>query len=324
MAVYTDLSDAELEAFLAAYDLGAPVSFKGIAEGVENSNFVLETAKGRFILTVYERRVREADLPFFLSLMEWLADRGFPSARPIADKSGQRLGRVRDRPAAIISFLPGLSVRRPTPEHCAGAGVGLSGLHQAAEGFPASRPNDLGAASWKRLFKGLEVRAEALRGGLADEVASDLDQLERAWPRQLPSGVVHADWFPDNVFFRSRAFAGAIDFYFAANDLLAYDLAIALNAWCFDDDGGFSTPRARALVDGYERGRPLSAAERAGLPLLAQGAAMRFFLTRLADWGDDRPGALVRPKDPLEFERRLAFHRRAVRAGGGLDGLLAA
>jgi homoserine kinase type II len=311
MAVYTDITDEELQGLLADYDLGGPTAFKGIAEGVENSNFLLETEAGRFILTVYERRVREDDLPFFLGLMRWLAEHGYPCAKPVADRAGEALKRVRGKPCVIVEFLPGLSVRRPTAAHCREAGAGLADLHLAAEGFALRRENDLGAEAWAPMFRTLRDAAEALKPGLAATIESDLALLATGWPKNLPAGIVHADYFPDNVFFQTGRFAGAIDFYFACDDALAYDIAIALNAWCFEPDGSFNITSARALVAGYERRRPLSPAERAALPVLAHGAAMRFFLTRLNDWGATPAGALVRPKDPLEYERKLAVHRAA-------------
>ena len=312
MAVYTDISDAELEAFLARYDIGAALAFKGIAEGVENSNFLLETDKGRYFLTVYERRVRKDDLPFFLGFMQHLARAGFPSATPVADVDGQLLGQIRGKPAAIVTFLTGLSVRRPGVEHCREAGEGLAWLHQAGAGFAGRRANDLGHAAWPGLFAGLRDAAEALKPGLGATIEGDVRQLAKAWPAGLPEGVIHADFFPDNVFFRGPKFAGAIDFYFAAWDALAYDIAIALNAWCFEPDGSFNVTAARAFVAGYERRRALNKAERKALPILAHGAALRFFLTRLNDWGATPAGALVRPKDPLEYERKLAVHRAGV------------
>ncbi len=320
MAVYTDITDAELEALLAHYDIGGAVSFKGIAEGVENSNFLLETTAGRYILTVYERRVRADQLPFFLGLMRWLAARGYPSAAPVLDRSGKALQRLRDKPAALVAFLPGLSVRRPSVAHCRQAGEGLGWLHVAAEGFDAGRPNDLGQASWAPLFASLGPAAEALKPGLATVIEGDLAHLSRVWPRDLPEGVVHADYFPDNVFFAGGRFAGTIDFYFAARDALAYDIGVALNAWCFEPDGAFNVTAGRAFVDGYQRRRSLRADEKAALPLLAWGAAMRFFLTRLADWGSTPTGALVKPKDPLEYERKLAVHRAAAPRGLALFG----
>lgn len=311
MAVYTDITDEELNALLSDFDLGAPLAFKGIAEGVENSNFLLETEAGRFILTVYEKRVREDDLPFFLGLTRWLAQHGYPSATPMIDKAGEALKRVRGKPCAIFSFLPGLSVRRPTAIHCREAGQGLARLHLAADGFALTRTNDLGQDAWAPLFATLRDDAENLKPGLAAVIDSDLARIAANWPTDLPRGVIHADYFPDNVFFQGPVFAGAIDFYFACVDSLAYDIAVALNAWCFEADGSFNITSARAMLAGYEAHRPLTPAERAALPVLAHGAAMRFFLTRLHDWGATPAGALVRPKDPLEYERKLAVHRSA-------------
>ena len=309
MAVYTDITDDELGGLLADFDLGAPLSFKGIAEGVENSNFLLETEAGRYILTVYEKRVDAADLPFFLGLMRWLAKHGYPSAEPMADRAGELIKQVRGKPCAIVEFLNGLSVRRPSAAHCREAGAGLAGLHLAVDGFPMVRENDLGQAAWAPMFADLHGDAEKLKPGLAATIARDLELLAARWPVGLPTGVVHADYFPDNVFFTGGKFAGTIDFYFACVDAFAYDVAIALNAWCFEPDGSFNITSARALVAGYESRRPLSDAERAALPILAHGAAMRFFLTRLHDWHATPAGALVKPKDPLEYERKLAVHR---------------
>jgi homoserine kinase type II len=309
VAVYTDITDEELATLLADFDLGAPLSLKGVAEGVENSNFLLETEAGRYFLTVYERRVKADDLPFFLELLRWIARRGFPSATPIPDREGRLLKTVRGKPCAIVSFLSGLAVRRPSAAHCREAGAGLAQLHLAAEGFPKTRANDLGQAAWGPMFEGLKGAADDLKPGLAATISSDLELLAARWPKALPEGVIHADFFPDNVFFKQGKFAGAIDFYFACDDALAYDVAVALNAWCFEADGSFNITSARQLVAGYESLRPLSDLERSALPVLAHGAAMRFFLTRLHDWGATPAGALVRPKDPLEYERKLAVHR---------------
>jgi homoserine kinase type II len=311
VAVYTDITDAELEALLQGYDLGRPLSFKGVAEGIENSNFILETERGRYFLTIFERRVREADLPYFIGLMQWLAAHSFDCPTPIPDRSGAVLTRIRNKPATIVSFLSGLSVRRPAVAHCAEVGIGLAGLHDAAVGFGLKRANDFGVLAWRPMFDRREAAADALRPGLSGEIAGDLDALERNWPTGLPEGPIHADLFPDNVFFARGRFAGAIDFYFACNDALAYDLAVCLNAWCFDDRHRFSPEHARALIEGYERRRGLAAEERAALPLLARGAAMRFFLTRLIDWERGAEGALVKPKDPMEYALKLDFHRSA-------------
>lgn len=309
MAVYTDITDDELAELLADFDLGAPLAFKGIAEGVSNSNFLLETEAGRYILTVYESRTNPDDLPYFLELMRWLAKRGYPSAEPMADRLGRLIKQVRGKPCAITGFLNGLSVRRPTAAHCREAGGGLAALHLAGEGFAMSRENDLGQAAWAGMFAGLEGAAEGLKPGLSRTIQGDLAMLSERWPKGLPSGVCHADFFPDNVFFTGGKFSGAIDFYFACTEAFAYDVAVALNAWCFEPDGSFNITAARQFLAGYEAVRPLGRDERAALPVLAHGAAMRFFLTRLHDWGATPAGALVKPKDPLEYERKLAVHR---------------
>jgi homoserine kinase type II len=320
MAVYTDITDEELAGLLADYDLGAAIAFKGIAEGIENSNFLLETEAGRFFLTVYEKRVREEDLPFFLGLMQWLAQHGFPCATPIADRAGKLIKTLRGKPCALVSYLSGLSVRRPGVAHCREAGMSLAWLHLAGEGFPLRRANDLGQEAWAPLFSTLKDQAEALKPGLARVIEGDLEKLAAGWPTALPAGVIHADYFPDNVFFQAQRFVAAFDFYFACTDTYAYDIAVALNAWCFEPDGSFNITAARALVAGYETRRPLTPAERAALPILAHGAAMRFFLTRLADWGATPAGALVKPKDPLEYFRKLRFHQSVKSADDyGID-----
>ena len=300
MAVYTDITDEDLAGLLADYDLGAALSFKGIVEGIQNSNFLLETETGRYFLTVYEKGIQPDDLPFFLGLTRWLWEHGFPCATPIIDRQGRMLKTLRGKPCALVTYLLGLSVRRPGVAHCREAGESLAALHLAGRGFPMHRVNDLGQAAWGALFAPLHDQAEGLKPGLADTIKADLALLARGWPVDLPQGVIHADYFPDNVFFQGGRFAAAFDFYFACNDALAYDVAVALNAWCFEADGSFNITSARALVAGYESLRPLSDAERAALPILAHGAAMRFFLTRLYDWGTTPAGALVRPNDQLE------------------------
>jgi homoserine kinase type II len=313
MAVYTEIAEDELGRFLDGFELGSAVAFKGIAEGVSNSNYLLETTVGRYILTVYEpARSNEADLPYFLGLMGWLKDHGFPSARPIPDRAGATLGRVAGKPAAIVEFLPGLSVRKPSREQRFAAGAGLAWMHQAAQGFPGRRDNNLGQAHWAEMFAPLRARAEELKPGLAGAILADLDHLRRRWPQGLPSGAIHADFFPDNVFFKGPEFVAAIDFYFACDGAFAYDVAVALNAWCFEPDGSFNLTAARAFLAGYESRRPLGQAEKDALPVLAHGAAMRFFLTRLQDWKPVEPGQLVKPHDPLEYERKLAVHREGV------------
>ena len=319
MAVYTTIHPAALDAFLADYDLGRACSLEGIQEGVENSNFRLCTERGRFILTLYERRVDPADLPFFLGLMEHLAARGVPCPLPVHGRDGAALRRLCERPAALVSFLDGRSLERVGPRHCASLGDALARLHLAGGDFPGWRANDLSLDGWRRLFEQSRAGAERVRPGLEDELAAELAVLEGAWPRDLPGGVIHADLFPDNVFFEGATVTGIIDFYFACVDLLAYDIAICLNAWCFEADGSFNITKARHLLGAYRARRPLAPGELEALPLLARGAALRFLLTRLFDWQNRVEGALVRPKDPLEYLQKLRFHRGL--AGPGAYGL---
>ncbi|HVY58470.1 MAG TPA: homoserine kinase [Xanthobacteraceae bacterium] len=309
MAVYTDVSVEDLERFLAAYDVGELLAYKGIAEGVENSNFLLHTARGAFILTLYEKRVAAADLPFFLGLMEHLAARGINCPQPVKNREGATLGRLAGRPAALVTFLDGMWLRRPGVIHCAGVGEALARLHLAGRDFPGKRANALSVAGWRPLFESARQRADGLKPGLVKTIADELAHLERAWPRDLPQGIIHADLFPDNVFFLGDRLSGLIDFYFACTDTLAYDIAICLNAWCFEADHSYNVTKGRSLLQAYAKVRALSDAERAALPLLCRGAALRFLLTRLVDWLDVPPGALVRPKDPLEYFRKLRFHQ---------------
>lgn len=320
MAVYTEVSDEALAAFLARYDLGGARTFKGIAEGVENSNFLLETDRGRFILTLYEKRVRRDDLPFFLGLMEHLAARGIACPTPVHARDGAILHELAGRPAVLVTFLEGLWPRRIHPFHCQELGTQLARLHLATRDFALTRPNDLSVTGWRRLFEACRDRADEVEAGLAEALSAELDLLERDWPETLPTGVIHADLFPDNVFFREERLTGLIDFYFACDDFYAYDLAICLNAWCFEADGAFNVTKARLLLGAYRRERAFSEAELAALPLLARGAALRFLLTRLYDWLNHPPGAFVSPKDPLEYRRKLRFHQGVAGPGAyGLD-----
>jgi homoserine kinase type II len=309
MAVYTEIGDDELRAFVTAYDIGEVLSCKGIAEGVENSNYLLGTERGAFILTLYEKRVAPVDLPFFIALMDHLAHQGVACPTPVRATDGEALRTLCGRPAAIVTFLNGMWPRRVEPFHCAGVGAALARLHGAGASFPMSRPNDLSIPGWHRLYVACAARADELQAGLSAEIGAELDDLEAAWPSGLPSGVIHADLFPDNVFFRDRDLSGLIDFYFACTDAFAYDLAICLNAWCFEPDGSFNVTKARLLVGHYRGERELAAPEIAALPLLARGSALRFLLTRLYDWLHHPEGAFVRPKDPLEYLRKLRFHR---------------
>ena len=308
MAVYTEVTDEALAAFLTDYDIGSMVAFRGIAEGVENSNYSLRTTSGDFILTLYEKRVDPAELPWFLGLMEHLAMRGIFCPLPVHGRDGVALRHLCARHAAITTFLPGVWPHRVRPEHCAPVGSALAELHVAGRDYTPMRRNALGPHGWRPLLDRARARADEVQPGLAAELEQALTGILARWPVGLPIGHVHADLFPDNVFFLDGKLSGLIDFYFAATDILAYDVAVCLNAWCFEPDFSFNVTKARAMLRAYDATRPLSDAESAALPVLCQGAAIRFLLTRLYDWLNTPPGALVTRKDPLEFLRRLRFH----------------
>src|SRR5262245_11209574 len=312
MAVYTDIDDAALDALLSEYDLGPPLAFKGIAEGVQNSNFLLETPKGRYILTVFEpRRVKAEALPFFMGMMAHLAEKGFPAALPVPAKDGKPIRTVQGKPAVIATFLQGMSPRRPDIDQCRQLGAGLARFHRALDDFRMRRPNDLSLASWPKMWEGREAAAEALNPGITPQINSDLEILKASWPKTLPGGAIHADMFPDNTFFLDGKLSGVIDFYFACTDFLAYDIAVCLNAWAFERRGEYNLTKGRALIAGYESVRRLEPRERAAIPILSRGAAMRFFLTRLVDLAATPKDALVKPHNPMDYAERLGFHRQA-------------
>lgn len=314
MAVYTDIPEGELGAFLKEYPVGNLLSYKGIAEGTENSNFLLHTSTGAFILTLYEKRVDRSDLPFFLGLMEHLARKGISCPLPVHRRDGALMGELAGRPAALITFLEGMWMRRPTVTHCREVGRALAAMHLAGADFPLTRPNALAIDGWRKLWDGARPRADEVEKGLVREVDADFEALARDWPPSLPSGVIHADLFPDNVFFLGDKLSGLIDFYFACNDFYAYDVATCINAWCFEKDHSFNLTKGTALLSGYQSVRPLSDAEKHAMPVLARGSALRFMLTRLYDWLTIPDGALVQKRDPLEYVRKLRFHRAITSA----------
>ncbi|MBV9549895.1 MAG: homoserine kinase [Alphaproteobacteria bacterium] len=309
MAVYTEVSFEDLERLLQEYDVGAPLTFKGIAEGVENSNFYLQTDRGAFILTLYEKRVSSGDLPFYLGLMEHLSRRGIVCPLPVPTREGALSSTLNRRSCAVVTFLNGLSVRRPTAAHCAGAGAALARLHLAGEGFGLTRTNALGPSGWKPLAEACDSHAEGVENGLAALIREQRKNITEAWPA-LPGGVIHADFFPDNVLFMREEVSGIIDFYFACNDMFAYDLAVTLSSWCFESDGSYNLTKSMALIQGYRSIRELSREEVIAMPVLMRGAALRFLLTRLFDLIHHDPNALVSPKDPREYSKKLRFHMK--------------
>lgn len=309
MAVYTEVTDDELSALIASYGLGELLSYKGIAEGVENTNYLVHTSEGTFILTLYERRVATSDLPFFLGLLEHLSKRGVSCPLPVRNLKGEILSEIAGRTAALVTFLEGVWLRRPKLEHCFAVGRALAELHLAGADFGLKRENALGPGGWHSLFQRFEQRADEITPGLRKLIADELATLDTRWPSTLPSGVIHADLFPDNVFFLGDTLSGLIDFYFACNDALAYDVAICLNAWGFEPDQAFNIEKGRALLKGYQSVRPLTPAEKEALPVLGRGAALRFLITRAYDWLHTEKDALVKPHDPMDFVKRLNFHQ---------------
>lgn len=309
MAVYTEVSQAALAEFVQSYGLGRLHAFEGITQGVENTNYRVDTDKGRYILTLYEKRVETSDLPFFLGLMEHLAARGLNCPLPVRDTHGVVLGELAGRPAALATWLQGAWPKTQTAAQCGALGAALAELHIDGAGFEIKRKNALGIEGWRPLLNKFAAHADDIAPGLRDTLERELTYLDRHWPRTLPEGVIHADLFPDNAFFIGDKLSGIFDFYFACNDAFAYDLAVCINAWAFDDRHDFVPEKARQLVVNYHQVRPLSGLEKSSLPILARGAALRFLLTRAYDWINTPAGAKVVRKDPQEYLMKLAFHQ---------------
>lgn len=318
MAVYTRLSHTDIAGFLEGYDIGTLREFKGIAEGVENTNYQLTTEKGgkpqNYILTLFEQRVDVADLPFFLGLTEWLAERGISCPRPVRSRAGETMRQLGGKTAAVIQFLEGRGNPHITPRHLELVGGLIANMHLAAQGFTLTRQNALSLTGWQTLFARFAPQADRIAPGLEAAITDELLHLVHHWPKNLPAGIIHADIFPDNVFFIDGhtdrpELSGIIDFYFACHDFWIYDLLICLNAWCFDSRHRFVPERAQALLSAYNAVRPVTPEEKAAMPTLARGAAMRFLMTRAHDWLIRVEGALVNPKDPMEYVAKLRFHQ---------------
>jgi homoserine kinase type II len=310
MAVYTQVSAEAMAALLTHYDAGSLVSAKGIAEGVENSNYLVETDRARFILTLYEKRVDAGDLPFFLALLDHLAAAGLPVPPAIADRSGTKIQTVEGRPACLIAFLPGVSLTHPTPVQAYATAYEMGRMHQALRSFTLDRPNTLGITDWPGLLDRCGRQLDRIDARLFGELSDGLEAIARDWDADGERSVIHADLFPDNVLMLGDRVTGLIDFYFACTDLRLYDLAVMHSAWCFDAGGrGFEAAIGDALLTGYAAAFGLTPADRRLLPVLAQGACLRFALTRAWDWLNTPADALVTRKDPLAYARRLTFYR---------------
>lgn len=312
MAVYTHIAAERIANLLARYDVGALVSAKGIAEGVENSNYLVETDRARFILTIYEKRVDARDLPFFLAMLDHLAGAGQPVPPAVADRDGNKIQDVDGKPACLIAFLPGVSPGEPSIEQARAAGAALAGLHRSLADFPDQRPNPLSLEGWRRLADQCGNSLGRIDRGLGALVAEELAEIDAHWPEALPRSAIHGDLFPDNVLMLGDRVTGIIDFYFACTDIRAYDLAVTHSAWCFSPNGReYRADHGKALIDGYQTALALAPEERSALSLLARGASLRFLLTRAWDWLNTPADALVTRKDPLAFRRRLDFYRQA-------------
>lgn len=309
MAVYTEVGDQALRAFLKSYDVGALIQKTPISEGVENTNYRVDTDRGAYILTLFEKRTRAEDLPFFMALKDHLAGKGLPVAAPIERSGGGFVGRLAERPAVLVSFLPGRPVMAPQASECAAVGETLAALHGAVRDFSPVRPNPLSIAGWRALADACRTGAETCAPGLAALIDEATEALAAAWPGSLPAGVVHTDLFPDNVLFNDGAISGVIDFYFSCTDHFAFDLAVIVNAWCFTEESAFLPENARAMMSAYTAKRPLAEAEVRAFPILLRGAALRFLLTRLYDWLNQVDGAVVTVKNPVAFRDILLFHR---------------
>jgi len=320
MAVYTHVSAEMMAQFLRDYETGELISFKGIAEGVENSNFLVETRGGkdghRFILTLYEKRVAPEDLPFFMALLDHLAARGCHVPRAIADRSGVQIRELAGRPACLIEFLEGISLTSPSPAQAQAAGEALAAMHHAVADFDGARPNSMGLASWHELASKCAGKWQQIDPALEQIVTGELAFLTAHWPQDLPQSVIHADLFPDNVLMLGDSVSGLIDFYFSCRDARAYDLAVTHSAWCFSPDGrSFDPAVSDALLQGYHANLKLNPEESAALPILARGSALRFTLSRAYDWINTPADALVTRKDPMAFARRLEFYADPAHAG---------
>tara|TARA_B100000315_G_scaffold36657_1_gene31316 strand:+ start:1101 stop:2069 length:969 start_codon:yes stop_codon:yes gene_type:complete len=311
MAVYTKLSENELEEFFSRYNLGKLLNYKEIKEGIENTNYFIQTEKGKFILTLYEKRVEEKDLPFFINLMRNLFDKNFPSPEPIINKNGNYISEILDKKAAVVSFLDGYAKKALNPNDCREVGINTAKLHLITKDLTGKRENKLSINSWRKIYIKVKKDCSKIHPNLPETIEKNLDEIEKNWPKNIPSGIIHADLFPDNIFFKNNKLSGIIDYYFSCYDYYAFEIAICLNALCFEgksENLSFNVTKAKKFIDGYSNIRKLTEEEKKSLKVLCQGAAIRFLLTRVFDYLNLTEGAIVKIKDPVEYLKRLEFH----------------
>jgi len=311
MAVYTKLSKNQLKEFFAKYNLGDLVNYKEIKDGIENTNYLIEVGKGKFILTLYEKRVEEKDLPFFIGLMRNLFDKKFPSPEPIINKNGSYISSILNKKAAVVSFLDGNAKKILNPNNCYEVGVHTAKLHMITKNLKAKRVNKLSIKSWREIYDKVKKDCSKIHPNLTNTIEKSLEEVEANWPKDIPSGIIHADLFPDNIFFKNEKLSGIIDYYFSCSDFYAFEIAICLNALCFEgknENLSFNVTKAKKFIDGYSSIRKLTENEKNSLKILCKGAAIRFLLTRVFDYLNLTKGALVKIKDPVEYLKRLEFH----------------
>tara|TARA_B100000029_G_scaffold440905_1_gene458326 strand:+ start:4703 stop:5671 length:969 start_codon:yes stop_codon:yes gene_type:complete len=311
MAVYTKISAKDIKNFFLKYDLGDVLNHKGIQEGIENTNYFAQTNKGKFILTIYEKRVKENDLPFFMGLMKNLYDENFKCPKPIINRNGNYISEIGSKKAAIVSFLPGNSKKNLSPDNCFAIGIEVAKMHMITQKLNLKRKNELSVNSWRKIYENIKNDCSKIHPDLIKIIEKNLDEIEKSWPKNIPSGIIHADLFPDNIFFDGNTFTGIIDFYFSCHDFYAFEIAICLNALCFEgqkENLSFNVTKAKKFINGYTSIRKLSDDEKKSLKILSQGAAIRFLLTRVFDYLNIIEGALVKIKDPIEYLKRLEFH----------------
>jgi len=311
MAVYTKLSETELKEFFSKYNLGKLLNYKEIKEGIENTNYFIQTEKSKFILTLYEKRVEEKDLPFFISLMKNLFDKDFPSPEPMINKNGNYISEILNKKAAVVSFLDGSAKKILDSNDCYEVGIHTAKLHSITKNLTGKRENKLSVNSWRKIYSKVKNSCSKIHPNLSGIIEKNLDNIEKNWPKNIPSGIIHADLFPDNIFFKNKKLSGIIDYYFSCHDFYAFEIAICLNALCFEgknENLSFNVTKAKKFIDGYSSLRVLTEDEKKSLKILCLGAAMRFLLTRVFDYLNLTEGAIVKIKDPVEYLKRLEFH----------------
>ena len=311
MAVYTKLSEIKIKELFSKYNLGKILNYKEIKEGIENTNYFIQTDKNKFILTLYEKRVEEKDLPFFISLMKNLFDKNFPSPEPMINKNGNYISEISNKKAAVVSFLKGNAKKNLSPNDCYEVGIHAARLHEITKNLSGKRENKLSVSSWRAIYNKVKKNCSKIHPNLSLVVEKNLDEIESGWPKNLPAGIIHADLFPDNIFFKENKLSGIIDFYFSCNDYFAFEIAVCFNALCFEGEKenlSFNVTKAKKFIDGYSTLRTLTEDEKKSLKILCQGAAIRFLLTRVFDYLNLTEGALVKIKDPIEYLKRLEFH----------------